>query len=173
MNLFGLTIPPLRRVLRVMDFYMATAEAFASRRGIDPALLIQARLAPDMLNLAGQVQRISDNARYGAARLIGVHAPFMEDREETFVELKQRLAKTDIYLAGIDRADFEESADRAVTLSFRSVSRSMNGFEYFSEILMPNVRFHQATTHAILRSQGLPVGKRDYLGETLREAANT
>ncbi|MBT2300007.1 DUF1993 domain-containing protein [Variovorax paradoxus] len=171
--MFDLTIPPLRRALRVMDFYMATADRYALNRGIDPALLIQARLAPDMLNLAGQVQRISDNARYGAARLLGGHAPSMEDSEETFVELKQRLAKTDIYLADIDRADFEASADRAVTLSFRSVFRSMNGFEYLSEILMPNVYFHQATTHAILRGQGLPVGKRDYLGETLREAAIT
>jgi hypothetical protein len=163
-TMYALTVPAVMRSLSVLARYLDLAEAHVTAQGLDASTLIDARLAPDMLTLAGQVQRASDNAKGGVARLAGVEAPGYADDETSFPELKARLAKTVAFIEGVDPAAFEGSDLRVLTLTFRSINGDMTGFEYLTKYLLPNVDFHIATAHGILRNQGLAIGKKDYFG---------
>ncbi|TFW18691.1 DUF1993 domain-containing protein [Duganella callida] len=162
-------IPPLLKAIDIMTLYLDKGLAHVAHAGVSEDTLLQARLAPDMLTLAGQVQRLSDNSRYGAARLANKSAPAMADEEKSFAELKIRLADTTSYLQSLPPPQFEQAESREITLSFRSIARTVSGHEYFNGILLPNVYFHLSIAHGILRSRGLAIGKRDFLGETLLE----
>ncbi|MDM9628518.1 DUF1993 domain-containing protein [Rhizobium sp. S152] len=162
--MYDLTIPALTRGLSVLYEYVSAAGAHADETAQGEDALVKARLAPDMLPFAGQVQRASDNSKNGVSRLTGLAAPSFADTETTFVELHDRIAKTVAFLEGVPQASFEDAAEREVELRFASVTGKMNGQSYLTKFLLPNFYFHIATAHGILRNQGLAIGKRDYLG---------
>lgn len=139
-------------------------EAWAAEQGSDPANLIQARLAPDMRPLAFQVQAASDAAKLAAGRLTGLAVPRFEDNERSFAELQARIANTRAFLAGLPREAFEGGEDRAFTLKAGDTELHFTGQPYLLHYALPNFFFHVTTAYDILRHQGVPVGKRDYLG---------
>lgn len=170
-SMYEFSIPPMLRGLNILSQYLDKAAAFSFDRGIDPASLVDARLAPDMLSLAGQVQRLSDNAKGGVGRLAGIEVPSFPDTETTLDELRLRLARTIEYLNTVKPEQLQGSDSRVIELRFRSVSGTLRGDTYLTQVLLPNFYFHLSTAHAILRHKGLPVGKKDYLGHFDRASA--
>ncbi len=128
------------------------------------AELVDARLAPDMRPLTGQFQMASDSAKNCAARLAGVEAPSMPDTEETFADLRARCDKTIAYLQGIDRAAIDGQEERAIELKFpNGMALNFVGQSYLIGFAIPNFYFHVTTAYAILRAQGVELGKLDFL----------
>jgi hypothetical protein len=164
LSMYRLTVPVFQRGLGTLKTYLDKAEIYAREKGIDSATLVSARLAPDMLPLSGQYQRVTDTAKLAVARLTGIDAPKFEDDETTISQLRERLAKTEAFLASIAPDAIDGSNDREVTISPGGKKTVMRGDEYIATFALPNFYFHIATAHAILRNQGLPVGKMDYLG---------
>lgn len=163
-SMHQMTVPALIRGLGVLASYVDAAAAFSAERGLSPDVLMNARLAPDMLTFTGQIQRASDNAKSGAARLTGATAPSFPDAEADFPALRQRLAATDAFLRGLTPAQFDDADTRVVEMAFRSITGTMSGQTYLTQVLLPNFYFHIATAHGILRTAGLDIGKRNYLG---------
>lgn len=159
-----LSIPVYVRGLGVLSSYLDKAEAYAADQNIDVQTLVDARLAPDMLSLVGQVQRASDTSKNAVARLTGVTAPRFEDNETSIAELRERIAKTLVFFESVDAQAFEGSDTREITLKAGKLDTKFSGLDYLLQFALPNFFFHLATTHAILRQQGLPIGKTDYLG---------
>jgi len=163
LTMYDLTIPTLLRGFEVLSTYLPKASAFAREKGIEPADLIQSRLAPDMLPFGAQIQRASDKAKAGVARLAVVDAPAFADTETTFAELAARIGKTTAFLRSVDRKSFDGSDARSVEIKFRSVGGVYSGERYLMDILLPDFFFHVTTAHDILRHRGLTIGKADYL----------
>ncbi|APW36154.1 hypothetical protein RD110_02120 [Rhodoferax koreense] len=159
-----LSIPVYLRGLGVLSSYLDKAEAFAASRGVDAKTLVDARLAPDMLNLAGQIQRASDTSKNAIARLTGGAAPRFEDNETSIAELRERIAKTRAFLQSVDEPAFDGSETREIALKTGKLDVTFTGLDFLLQFALPNFFFHVATAHAILRQQGVPVGKTDYLG---------
>ena len=151
----------LQQVLGFLDKGVAYAEA----KKFDPAVLAAARLAPDMHPLSRQIQFISDTAKFGVARLAGVEAPKFEDTEKTIDELKARIKKTIDYVKSVPASAFEGGEDREVKITVPNRVIEMNGLTYLRGWLLPNFFFHVSMAYAILRHNGVDVGKRDFLGE--------
>ncbi|SAK93367.1 DUF1993 domain-containing protein [Caballeronia ptereochthonis] len=164
LTMYRASIPVFIRGLEVCADLLKKGAAFADEKGLAHADVINARLAPDMLPLAAQIQRASDTAKLSAARLAGVEAPRFEDNEDSFPSLQARIEKTIAFLKSIDRASLADSETRTVTLKFPDFSPSFSGVDYLFGFGLPNFYFHVVTTHDILRHLGAPVGKRDYLG---------
>ena len=154
------SVPVFVRALNVLSAEIAKGAAHAAERGFDPAVLVNARLFPDMLPLSGQVQRASDGSKFAAERLSGVKSPRFDDVEKTFPELEKRIRDTIAYLEGIDPAAFAGSESKTIEIS----SGTFTGRNYLLHFALPNFFFHIATVHAILRHNGVNVGKLDYLG---------
>ncbi|MBP7651033.1 MAG: DUF1993 domain-containing protein [Phenylobacterium sp.] len=152
------------RGLKVLSHLLEKGAAHAAETGIDPSELIEARLAPDMLALAAQVQRVSDTAKLSGERLSGVAAPKMEDNETTFPQLQARIAKTIAYLEGLPKAEVDAGEDRTIVMNFGTAKPEFSGPDYLFGFALPNFYFHLVTAHDILRHKGVAVGKRDYLG---------
>ncbi|TCU36073.1 DUF1993 domain-containing protein [Rhizobium azibense] len=163
-SMYRLTVPMFQRGLTTLKNYLEKAEAYAREKGIDPDELVAARLTPDMLPLSGQYQRASDSAKLAVARLTATEAPKFEDSETTIAELRERLAKTEAYLATIAPEALEGTETNDVTIAPGGNKMTFRGDEYVTVFALPNFYFHVATAHAILRNQGVPVGKLDYLG---------
>ena len=164
LSIYRMSVPVFQRGLSILKAYLDKAEAFAAEKGIDASQLIEARLAPDMLPLSSQIQRVSDTAKLTVARLTGLEAPKFEDNEKTFAELRERIAKTEAFLATVSPEAFEGSDARDVTIAPGGNKITMRCDNYLVTFARPNFYFHIATTHAILRHNGVPVGKMDYLG---------
>ncbi|WP_454718987.1 DUF1993 domain-containing protein [Caulobacter segnis] len=163
-SMHQMTVPALIRGLGVLAGYVDAAAAFSAERGLAHDVLMTARLAPDMLTFTGQIQRASDNAKSGAARLIGATAPSFPDVEADFPALRQRLAATDAFLRELAPGQFDDAETRTLEMAFRSITGTLSGQTYLTQVLLPNFYFHIATAHGILRAAGLDVGKRNYLG---------
>jgi len=164
LSLHTLTVPAYLRGLRTLTRYLDRATAHARENGNDPDALAAARLAPDMLPLAGQIQRASDTSKNAIARLLGVDPPRFADEETTLDQLRERLARTIAYVESADAAAIDAGAGREITLTFGTLSRRFDGEGYVLDFALPNFYFHLATAHAILRHAGVPIGKLDYLG---------
>jgi uncharacterized protein len=165
LTMYRMTVPVLQRGLSALKLYLDKAEAYATDKKIESSVLVAGRLAPDMLPLSGQYQRATDTAKFAIARLTGVEAPRFEDNETTIAELRERLAKADSFLSSISQDAFDGSDEREVTIpAGGGATVTMRGDEYLPLFVLPNFYFHVAMAHAILRAQGAPVGKRDYLG---------
>ena len=162
-TMYDLTVPPLLRGLRVTARYLDLAQHEVDRGRVSEAQILDARLAADMLPLSAQVQRVSDSAKNGAARLSGGTAPSMADNEKSLDELKVRTLRTIEYLESLDRDDFAVSGEREIMLEFGSERQQMTGLDYLTKRLLPNFYFHVATMHGLMRTLGFDVGKRDYL----------
>jgi hypothetical protein len=162
--MYQITVPVFKRTLNNLTAILNKAAAHAEARKIDPAVFISSRLAPDMLPLARQVQIATDAVKGCAARLAGVEIPSFADTEATFPELVERVAKTQAFLDGISAAQLEGSEDRTVTLQIRGNDVQFKGMAYLQGFVLPNLYFHVTTTYAILRHNGVELGKMDYLG---------
>ena len=129
-----------------------------------PQVFLDARLAPDMLKLTKQVQIATDFAKGASSRLAGREVPRYEDNEASFAELQARIAKTRDYLATFKPADFEGSEERTVTLKVGGKDVEIKGQKYLLDVAMPNFYFHITTAYDILRHNGVPLGKGNFLG---------
>ena len=163
-SLYRATIPVYLRGLTVMADYIKKARAHCEAKSLDPATILSAKLAPDMLDFVAQVQRVSDTAKFAVARLTGVESPAFEDNETTFDQLLDRIANTEAFIAGMLEDRFEGAESRNITLKFKEYQATMDALDYLLKFALPNFYFHVTTTHGILRAQGVDIGKRDYLG---------
>jgi hypothetical protein len=164
LTMSALTLPAVERALTNLSAILDKGLAHAQATGTDPDTLVQARLAPDMLTLAGQVQRASDSAKGLVARLAGVENPSMPDDETTFAQLQDRIARTLAFVRGVDRKLLDGSEARTVGLPVRGQTITLGGQAYLMGFALPNIHFHVTTAYAILRHNGAPLGKLDYLG---------
>lgn len=152
-----------KKTLGQLNTWFDKAEAFAKDKSIDANVFLNFRLAPDQLPFVRQVQIACDTAKLGASRLTGKEAPAHADNEQTFAELRARVASVIAYLDGYSEKDFEAAGTRSITQP-RWEGKVMTGKDYFFEHVQPNFFFHAAHTYAILRHNGVPLGKKDYLG---------
>jgi uncharacterized protein len=152
-----------KKQLAQLDKWLDAATTFAQSRSFDPNVFAGLRLAPDQFTFARQVQATCDTAKAAASRLTGKEAPTHPDTETTLVELQARIRSVVAYLDGLSAKDFEASASRVVSQP-RWEGKVMSGADYFVEHALPNFFFHISHAYAILRHNGVPVGKRDYLG---------
>ena len=164
LSMYRLTIPLFVRGLGVLRDYIDHAERFEKENGLAPDTLAAARLAPDMLPFAGQVQRASDTSKNAIGRLTDVVPPRFADDETSLDELRQRIDATVAFFESIDAGALAEAGQERVSLNFGKVKPTFDGVEYLLTFVLPNFYFHLATAHAILRNQGVTVGKADYLG---------
>ncbi len=157
-------------MLGQLDKWLEATTAYGTKKSFDPNTLLTARLAPDQFAFARQVQTACDTAKLAASRLSGKEAPKHPDTEQTIDELRARVASVIAYLDGFTAKDFEGAEARTVTQP-RWEGKVMKGGDYFLEHALPNFFFHITHAYAILRHNGVEVGKRDYLGPlTLRDA---
>jgi hypothetical protein len=165
-SMYESSVPVFQRVLTALSGVVDKAVAHAEARKIDPAVLVAARLYPDMFPFARQVQTATDHAKGASARLAAVEIPRFADTEATFAELKMRIEQTLDFIGGLDRGKFVGSDDRDVTLLVGGKERSMRGDRYLLHFAMPNFYFHVTTAYDILRHNGVEIGKRDFIGMT-------
>ena len=163
LSMYDLSAPVFLRGLAIVSEYGRRAAEFAAERGVDPALLVNAALAPDMLTFAGQVQRVSDSAKGAIGRLAGITPPSFPDVEATFEELIARIANTAGFINTVTRDQLDGSESRLVETQFRGFKESVRGDRYLLSFGLPNFYFHAVTAHDILRREGVPIGKRNYL----------
>lgn len=164
MSLYHASVPVFLQMLKAYDTVLTKAEANAAERKIDPAVLFAARLAPDMFPLSKQVQLATDHAKGAPSRLAGREVPRYEDNEATFADLHQRLGKTMDYLKGFKEAEFAGSAERTITMKIGGNDMSFPGTQYLNHFALPNFYFHVTTGYDILRHNGVPLSKRDFMG---------
>lgn len=166
------SLPSLETTLNALSGVLDKGEAFATARKIDPAVLLQTRLAPDMFPMIRQVMIATDLAKNGMARLAGVEPPRFEDKETTIAELKARIASTIAFLKTLDAARIDASVDREIVFPVgREKKARMKGADYLSYYIVPNVYFHCVAAYSILRHCGVDIGKMDYLGNMPIEMA--
>jgi hypothetical protein len=166
LSIYDVTVPPYIRALSTLSAILEKARVHAENDKIDPAVLLNLRLFPDMLPLTRQVQIASDNAKGAPARLARLEAPKFEDTETTFAQLHERIEKTIAFLKGLSAFQFEGAAERSMTLKFpQRTFEFKSGLEYVTTFATPNVYFHCATAYAILRHGGVKIGKSDFLGD--------
>jgi hypothetical protein len=162
--MYQASVPVFLRTLTALDGVLAKAATHAEARKIDPAALLQARLYPDMLTFTRQVQIATDFARGTAARLAGREPPAMEDKETSFAELRTRVQRTIDYLKTMTAADIDGSEAREIVRPIRGEPRRFTGIGYLLSFALPNFFFHSTTAYAILRHNGIELGKSDFLG---------
>ena len=162
-SMYQASVPALQRMLKALDAILDKAAAYAEERKIDPLVLTSARLAPDMHPLTRQVQLLSDTAKGAAARLAGLPVPSFEDTETTFPELKERIAKTLAFVGSVRADQIDGSEARDIVLKAGARELTFKGQDYLASFVLPNFYFHATTAYAILRHNGVPLGKRDYL----------
>jgi hypothetical protein len=170
MSLFHEIVPPMSKMLGNVDAWLAKGVAHAAAKKFEPAVLLQARLAPDQFPLVRQVQSACDQTKFAAARVSGKEPPKIADTEQTVDELRARIATARAYLETFRPADFEGAESRVIPLFFMP-GKAMLAPDYLREYLLPNFYFHTVTTYSILRHNGVDVGKYDYIGGlSLRDA---
>ena len=152
------------KMLHNLSSLLDKANSFAEAKKIEPEVLLNSRLAPDMFNLTRQVQIACDSAKLGASRLSGKDAPVNDDKEKTIPELKARIESTIGFLASVKEADFNGWEERKISQP-RWEGKWLTGNDYLHQHVIPNVYFHITTAYAILRHNGVEVGKKTYLGE--------
>lgn len=157
-------IPPVVQTLEALRALLDKAEAYASERKIAEPVLLEARLYPDMFAFCRQVQLTTDFAKGIAARLSGREVPSYEDSERSFAELRQRIDKTLAFVTSVPAAEIDGAETRDVTIRMRGQPVVVKGQAYLVHFALPNLYFHAATAYAILRHNGLSVGKGDFLG---------
>ncbi|RZJ23233.1 MAG: DUF1993 domain-containing protein [Haliea sp.] len=156
--------PIFRTTLGNLSHILDKAQAHADARKFDASVLTQFRLAPDMLPFTRQVLIACDAAKNGVARISGLEAPKFEDNEATFADLKVRIQKTLDWLATVPAASLDGTEDKSITFPVgRDKTRTMTGEAYLKHWMLPNFFFHVTMAYAILRHNGVDLGKSDYL----------
>ena len=165
-SLYATTVPVFKQMLSALDAVLGKAEAHCAAKGIDPNALLQARLFPDMFPLVKQVQIAGDFARGACARLAGVDIPKFEDTEKTFAELHALIGKTLAFVEGLTKAQIDGSEEREIVLRPGTPKeKKFTGQSYLLTYSLPQFFFHVTAAYAILRHNGVEIGKRDYMGQ--------
>jgi uncharacterized protein len=164
-SMYQASIPLLANSLKNLAVILEKGAAYAEAKKVDQAVLLNSRLFPDMFPLVRQVQVASDIARRGVARLAGLDAPPIEDKEVTFGELVDRLQKTVAYLETFTPTQIDGSEEKVITFPIGKQTMTFAGLPYLQSFVLPNVYFHVATAYNILRHSGVEVGKGDFLGK--------
>ena len=164
LSMYQASVPAFVRGLNVLAALLQKGADHAAAAGMDPAELINARLAPDMYPLSGQIQRASDASKFAVQRLSRVEAPKFPDEETTFEQLQQRIAATLAYLPGVAADRLDGAEGRKVSLAFGDFKQEFRGDDYLLTFALPNFYFHVTTAYAILRHAGVKIGKLDFLG---------
>ncbi len=164
-SMHAASVPVFTQVLEALSVILGKAEQHAADKKFDPAVLLQARLFPDMFPLVKQVQIAGDFAKSVPGRLAGVELPAFEDTEQTFGELQTRIANTLAFIGGIDAARFEGSEQREIVLRPGTPKeRTLSGHAYLFAYGLPQFFFHATTSYNLLRHNGIEIGKRDFMG---------
>lgn len=164
-SMYLASIPPILRALTNLRAILEKAAAHAEARKIEPSVLINARLYPDMFPLSRQVQIATDNAKGAASRLAGTEPPKYEDNESTFPELVARIDKTIALLETFKPGQIDGSEDKTITLPMHDRTLTFKGMPYLLDYVLPNIYFHVTTAYDILRHNGVEIGKKDFLGK--------
>jgi hypothetical protein len=165
MSFYDATVPAFAQILTSLTGLLNKAEAHCKAKNIQPEVILNARLYPDMLPFTKQIQLACDFAGKTSARLAHIDVPATPDTEKSFEELQQRLSKTIAYLQTFKPAQFEGSDSKDVTFpAGPNTSLTLKGQEYVNRVAFPNFFFHAAIAHGILRHNGVEIGKRDFLG---------
>ena len=163
-GMYQASVPAFVKMLTNLSAILEKAEAFAAERKIEPEVLLNWRLAPDMFALTRQIQIATDLAKGTTARLAGKEVPKYADEEKTFAELKARIAKTVKFVGGVAPKDIDGSESRDITLTLGGQEMHFKGEPYLVHFALPNFYFHATTAYDILRSCGVEIGKRDFIG---------
>ncbi|MXS84320.1 DUF1993 domain-containing protein [Nitrosomonas oligotropha] len=163
--MYKTSIPVFKQLLTSLSAILTKAEAYAATKKFEPAVLLNAQLYPDMFPLIRQVQVAADFAKSVSARLAGVEVPAYEDNEQTFADLQARIAKTLAFIESLTPAQFDGSETRDIVLRPGTPKeKKMVGHNYLINYGLPQFFFHVTTAYAILRHNGLEVGKGDFMG---------
>jgi uncharacterized protein len=169
MSLYEASVPQLTKMLQNLGKWLEKGAAYAKTKSFDPNVLLTARLAPDQYPLVRQVQSSCDAAKFAAARIAGKEAPKHPDTEQTFEEIQKRVQTAIAYLQTFKPEDFAGAEKRLIALPFLE-GKVVTSSDYLYEMVLPNFYFHVTTAYAILRHNGVDLGKMDYLGAlTLRD----
>ena len=163
MSLYESTILQFKNTLGQMEKWLEEGVAYAEQKKFDPLVLLNARLYPDQYRLIRQVQSACDSAKSTAARLTGQEPPSHPDTEETLDEVRARIKKVLAYLDTFKASDFEGADERAITLPFLG-GKSLKANDYVMQLQLPNFYFHASHMYAILRHNGVPLGKTTFIG---------
>ncbi|MDM0112579.1 DUF1993 domain-containing protein [Variovorax sp. J22R133] len=164
LSMYEVSVPVFTRGLGQLAHVLSKGVAHAKANDVDLATLLAARLAPDMIPLTGQVQIASDAVKGAMARLAGIETPSFPDTETTFDELLARIEKTRDFALSVDRSKIDGSEQREIKMKVRGNELTFTGQQYLLHFALPNFFFHVTTAYDILRNNGVPVGKLDYLG---------
>jgi len=163
--MYQASAPRFANILRNLSAIIEKAEAHCAAKKIEPTALTSYRLFPDMFPFTRQVQIAADTAKGAVARLAGIDIPKYEDTEQTFAELKARIAKTIDFVESVSAAKIDGSEDREIVMQMRSGERRFKGMQYLLGHAYPNFYFHVTTAYNILRHNGVEVGKADFIGK--------
>ncbi len=164
-SMYQASVPAFLSMLNNLTAIIEKAESYAAEHNIAGEVLVNWRLAPDMFPFSRQVQIAADFAKGTTARLAGAEVPSYPDEEKTLAELKTRIAKTVKFVEGFKAKDIDGSETRDITLKIGGQDMRFKGLPYLIHFALPNFYFHATAAYAILRACGVPLGKRDYLGE--------
>ncbi len=164
-SMYQASVPAFLQTLNALDAILVKADAYCVTKKIDPAVLVQSRLYPDMFPLARQVQIACDFAKGASARLAGKDVPSWPDNEATIADLRARIAKTLDFVKTIKASDIDGSEARDISMKVAGQQMEFKGLPYLTQFVLPNLYFHAATAYAILRHNGLEIGKRDFMGQ--------
>ena len=164
-SMYQASAPRLINSMRNLSAILDKTQAYIDAKKIDPAALLQFRLFPDMLNLTRQIQIASDTAKGVVARLAGVDIPTYEDNETSVAELQARISKTISFIEGFTPAQIDGTEDKAIVTKRGDKETHYTGMQFLLGHAIPNVYFHVSIAFAILRHNGVEIGKRDYLGK--------
>lgn len=163
-SMYSASAPVFKQILNSLSAIIDKAEAQATAKKIEPAALLQARLFPDMFAFIRQVQIAADFAKGSAARLGGVEVPKYEDDEQSFADLKARIAKTVAFIDSVPQDGIEASAQRDITTGSGDKTKQWKGQVYLMHYALPHFFFHATTAYDILRHNGVDIGKKDFIG---------
>ena len=163
-SMYQASVPRLVNALNNLSHVLGKAQAHIEAKKLDPKTLLEFRLYPDMLSMTRQVQIASDTAKGLVARLAGLDNPVHEDNEQSIAELQARLAKTVAFMQSVSAAQIDGTEDKAIVIKRGDKETHYKGMQFLLGHALPNVYFHSSMTYAILRHNGVEIGKRDYLG---------
>jgi hypothetical protein len=164
MSLYEVAVPTFKRSLTSLSAILKKAEGHSEASNIDPEVLVNSRLYPDMHPLKRQIQMATDTARRGGGQLAGVEVPSLEDTEETFAELQNRITKTIEFLDTLLPEQFEGAETKTIELPVPGNTIRLDGTSFLMGFALANFSFHVVTAYNILRHNGVVIGKMDYLG---------
>ena len=163
-SMYLASVPRLVNALNNLSLVLGKAQAHIEAKKLDPKTLLEFRLYPDMLSMTRQVQIASDTAKGLVARLAGLDNPVHEDNEQSIAELQARLTKTVTFMQSVSAAQIDGTEDKAIVIKRGDKETHYKGMQFLLGHALPNVYFHSSMTYAILRHNGVEIGKRDYLG---------